>query len=104
MAGKQVDETSWVTIELVTTDGPQEVSTIDDAVLGQDVQASPQVAVQVQWQLEAFLQPLLVSLDQHLDARLVRTFVHTIGALLQWRNRAHGLRYERTGRLPVAPG
>lgn len=76
---------------------------MDDAVLGQDVQASPQVAVQVQWQLEAFLQPLLVSLDQHLDARLVRTFVHTIRALLQWRNRAHGLLLSELGAYLLTP-
>jgi hypothetical protein len=103
MANKQVEETSWVTIELVTTDGPQEVSTMNDALLTQDVQASPEVAMQARSQLEVFLQPLLVSLDQHLDARLVRTLVHTIAALLQWRNRAQGLLLSELGGYVLSP-
>jgi hypothetical protein len=70
---------------------------MDDALLTQDVQASPEVAMQARRQLEVFLQPLLVVLDQHLDARLVRTLVHTVVALVQWRNRALGLLLSELG-------
>jgi len=76
---------------------------MDDALLTQDVQASPEVAVQARRQLEVFLQPLLISLDQHLDARLVRTLVHTIVALLQWRNRPHGLLLSELGAYVLSP-
>jgi hypothetical protein len=103
MSGKQVDEPSWTTIELMTTDGAQEGSVMDDAVLAEGVQASRQVASQVQRQLEAFLHPLLVSLDQHLDARLVRTLMQTIAALLAWRNRAHGLLLSELGAYLLSP-
>jgi hypothetical protein len=76
---------------------------MDDALLTQDVQASPEVAMQARWQLEVFLQPLLVLLDQHLDARLVRTLVHTVVALVQWRNRAQGLLLSELGAYLLSP-
>jgi hypothetical protein len=76
---------------------------MDDAVLAEGVQASPQIAGQLQRQLEAFLQPLLTALDQQLDVRLVRTLVHTIVALLQWRNRAHGLLLSELGAYLLSP-
>jgi hypothetical protein len=76
---------------------------MDDALLTQDVQASPEVAMQARWQLEVFLQPLLVLLDQQLDARLVRTLVHTVVALVQWRNRAQGLLLSELGAYLLSP-
>jgi hypothetical protein len=35
--------------------------------------------------LEAFVQPLLIELDKHIDKRLVRTFLGTLQVIVQFR-------------------
>ena len=70
---------------------------MDDALRDEGVQASAQVASTVRAQLDAFLAPLLVWLDRHMDARRVRTVADGIAALLQWRKRAHGLLLSELG-------
>lgn len=69
----------------------------DSATIRNSSQASEQVSLQLQQRLKDFVQPLLDTLDQQLDARLVRTFLATLIALLQWRNRAHGLLLSELG-------
>src|SRR5947208_15033886 len=54
-------------------------------------QASERVAQRLSHQLATFLAPLLRTLDQRLDRRLVSTFLAALIAIVQWRNRAHGL-------------
>ena len=41
--------------------------------------------------LLGFLGPLLLELDQHLDKRLIRTFVQSVEAILTFRDRINGL-------------
>ncbi len=50
-----------------------------------------------------FLAPLLVLLDTHLDARLVRTVVSTVAAIVCWRNRAQGLLLSELGAYVLSP-
>lgn len=69
----------------------------DSATAPRTMQASPEVACQLQQQLTRFVQPLLRSLDEQLDSRLVRTFLATLIAIVQWRNRAHGLLLSELG-------
>jgi hypothetical protein len=87
----------------MTTDGAQEVSVMDDAFLERGVQASPVVATALQRELVAFLAPLLDWLDARIDRRLVQTFVSGIVALLEWRNRAHGLLLSELGAYVLDP-
>lgn len=47
--------------------------------------------------LQDFVAPLLVTLDRHLDARLVRTFAATLEALLCFRHRNYGLLLSELG-------
>src|SRR5579871_5051259 len=68
-----------------------------------DLQASPEMAQQVATQLEAFLHPLLLWLDARLDKRLVRTLLHTVQAILQFRHRAHGLLLSELGAYLLSP-
>ena len=68
-----------------------------------DLQASPDVAQHLAAQLEAFLHPLLLWLDASLDKRLVRTFLHTVQAILQFRHRAHGLLLSELGAYLLSP-
>lgn len=58
---------------------------------------SGHLAAQTQHQLFVFVQPLLVLLNLKLDVRLVRTFLSTLSAILQWRNRPHGLLLSELG-------
>ena len=55
-------------------------------------------------ELTRFLAPLVEWLDTLLDKRLVRTLVASIVALLEWRNRAHGLLLERVGSVYLRSG
>lgn len=70
---------------------------MDDAVASRGVQASPIVARELEAELERFLAPLVAWLDTLLDKRLVRTLVASIVALVEWRNRAHGLLLSELG-------
>jgi hypothetical protein len=54
-------------------------------------------------QVETFLHPLLLWLDARLDKRLVRTFLQTVQALLQFRHRAHGLLLSELGAYLLSP-
>ncbi len=54
-------------------------------------------------QLETFLHPLLLWLDASLDKRLVRTFLRTVQAILQFRHRAHGLLLSELGAYLLSP-
>jgi hypothetical protein len=54
-------------------------------------QESMQTAHQLYRHLIDFLTPLLHTLDRRLDRRLVLTFLATLVAIVQWRNRPHGL-------------
>lgn len=61
------------------------------------VSQSRDLAAQTQHQLFVFVQPLLLRLNQQLDVRLVRTFLASLAAILQWRNRPHGLLLSELG-------
>ena len=67
------------------------------------LQASPEMAQRLAQQVELFLHPLLVWLDASLDKRLVRTFVQTVQAILQFRHRAHGLLLSELGAYLLSP-
>ncbi len=66
-------------------------------------QASALVAHSLSRHLTAFLAPLLRTLDQQLDRRLVSTFLATLSAIVQWRNRAHGLLLSELGAYLLTP-
>ena len=73
-------------------------------------QASEFAAKRLSHQLASFLAPILRSLDQQLDRRLVSTFLATLIAIVEWRNRNHGLLLSELGadllspeRPPLAP-
>ncbi len=68
-----------------------------------DLQASPDMAQHLGQQLESFLHPLLLWLDASVDKRLVRTFLQTVQAILQFRHRAHGLLLSELGAYLLAP-
>lgn len=70
---------------------------MDDAVYARGLQASPVVARALDTELAQFLAPLVEWLDTLWDKRLVRTLVASIIALLEWRNRAHGLLLSELG-------
>lgn len=53
--------------------------------------------------LEDFVKPLLVTLDKQLDARLVRTFVATRGAILAFRHSRYGLLLSELGGYITLP-
>jgi hypothetical protein len=61
------------------------------------------LAAALQRRLDLFLLPLLVVLDAQLDARLVRTVVGTVSALICWRQRAHGLLLSELGAYLLGP-
>lgn len=67
------------------------------------VSQSRDLAAQTQHQLFVFVQPLLFLLNQHLDVRLVRTFLASLAAILQWRNRPHGLLLSELGAFLDTP-
>jgi hypothetical protein len=66
-------------------------------------QASAQAASRLSNHLVTFLAPLLRTLDQQLDRRLVSTFLATLIAIVQWRNRAHGLLLSELGAYLLTP-
>jgi len=66
-------------------------------------QASTFAAHRLSRHLVTFLAPLLRTLDQQLDRRLVSTFLATLIAVVQWRNRAHGLLLSELGAYLLSP-
>lgn len=74
-----------------------------DATPIRSAQSHP-LATQVRQRLLGFLTPLLRTLDQQLDRRLVVTFVETLQALLIWRHRNLGLLLSELGSYLAAPG
>lgn len=64
---------------------------------------SAQVADGIREDLATFLQPLLARLDAQIDARLVRTFLRTVDAILRFRNRPHGLLLSELGSYLTDP-
>jgi hypothetical protein len=60
-------------------------------------QASTFAAHHLSRHLITFLAPLLRTLDQQLDRRLVSTFLAALIAIVEWRNRAHGLLLSQLG-------
>jgi hypothetical protein len=76
---------------------------MDDPAARPEAQAGWRLAHDVQQRLDLFLLPLLVVLDRHLDARLVRTVAGTVSALICWRHRAHGLLLSELGAYLLSP-
>jgi hypothetical protein len=76
---------------------------MDDGVFSQGTQASAQVARALEEELIQFLAPVLDWLDTLLDKRLVRTLVASVIALVEWRNRAHGLLLSELGAYICTP-
>ena len=70
---------------------------------GED-QASAQKSEEMQRRLLEFLRTLLVQLDHVLDKRLVRTFVHTIIAIVSFRESSKGLLLSELGSYILNPG
>jgi hypothetical protein len=66
-------------------------------------QASALAAKRLSDQLATFLAPVLRTLDHRLDRRLVSTFLSTLIAIVQWRNRAHGLLLSELGAYLLTP-
>jgi hypothetical protein len=74
-----------------------------DATTTSAAQASAQAAARLSQHLLTFLAPLLRSLDQRLDRRLVSTFLATLIAIVEWRNRNHGLLLSELGAYLLSP-
>jgi hypothetical protein len=74
-----------------------------DATSTLATQASAHAADRLSRHLVTFLAPLLRTLDQRLDRRLVSTFLATLIAIVQWRNRAHGLLLSELGAYLLTP-
>lgn len=66
-------------------------------------QASALVAKRLTQQLATFRTPVLRTLDHRLDRRLVTTFLATLIAIVEWRNRAHGLLLSELGAYLLTP-
>lgn len=66
-------------------------------------QEATQTAHQLYRHLIDFLAPLLHTLDRHLDRRLVLTFLASLVAIVQWRNRPHGLLLSELGAYLLSP-
>src|SRR5690349_3045621 len=66
-------------------------------------QASALAAHRLSRQLTTFLAPILRTLDRRLDRRLVGTFLATLLAIVQWRNRPHGLLLSELGGYLLTP-
>ena len=65
--------------------------------------AAEQMAQGLAEELALFLFPLLVTLDQLLDKRLVRTFLQTIQVILAYRDRVGGLLLSELGGYRLEP-
>lgn len=69
----------------------------EDSIFEKGKQASPDVSRRLGEQLAGFVAPLLLELDTLIDKRLVRSFLATLGVIIQFRNRAHGLLLSELG-------
>jgi hypothetical protein len=74
-----------------------------DATAAIAAQASAQAADRLSKHLITFLAPILRTLDQRLDRRLVGTFLAWLIAIVEWRNRAHGLLLSELGAYLLTP-
>ena len=62
-----------------------------------------QKSQQLQRKLETFVTPLLVALDRQLDKRLVRTFLLTLQAIINFRHSSYGLLLSELGGYITSP-
>jgi hypothetical protein len=76
---------------------------MEHKIKGQEDQASGRKSEEIQRGLLEFLGPLLVQLDAVLDKRLVRTFVHTIIAIVSFRESSKGLLLSELGSYILNP-
>lgn len=67
------------------------------------VQEPHALSTSLQQRLAHFVAPLLAQLDAKMDVRLVRTFLATLAAILQFRNRPHGLLLSELGAFLLSP-
>jgi hypothetical protein len=75
----------------------------DYASLSEGMQAAPRVGQALRQRLQAFVAPLLLTLDAQMDSRLVGTFLGVLEVLLCFRNRAHGLLLSELGGYLLTP-
>ena len=68
-----------------------------------ETQISSQMAEQTQKKLALFLAPLLVTLNQHIDKRLVLTFAHLVEVIILFRDRCHALLLSELGGYLASP-
>ncbi len=68
-----------------------------------DEQASTRIARDLGDRLEAFVRPLLIELDRHIDKRLVRTFLSTLQVIVQFRQGSQGLLLSELGGYLLSP-
>lgn len=66
-------------------------------------QATEDVSAFLSAELQLFLQPLLLWLDEQLDKRLVRTFIQTIAIIISFRHSQHGLLLSELGGYLLSP-
>lgn len=66
-------------------------------------QAWVQISAALYAEIEVFVRPLLVALDERIDKRLVRTVVLVIGAILALRHPGHGLVLSELGGYILGP-
>ena len=76
---------------------------IEDNLLHAGLQASATVSEELSQQLLSFVWPLLLTLDDQIDKRLVRTFFKTLQVIIQFRHRAQGLLLSELGGYILAP-
>lgn len=75
-----------------------------DTKEGVSNQAWEGIAASLREQLEAFLLPLLVMMDDRIDKRLVRTLVLLVGAIIELRHPGQGLVISELGGYVLGPG
>src|SRR3954468_4324919 len=76
---------------------------MDDTALVPDQLAGGPLAAAMAARCVAFVHPLLVQLDEHLDRRLVRTLAHSLVALVEHRNRPLALLLSELGAVLAGP-
>ena len=76
---------------------------MDDTALVPEQRAGGPLAAAMAARCVAFVHPLLVQLDEHLDCRLVRTLAHSLVALVEHRNRTLALLLSELGAYLAGP-